>query len=454
MDLQNLDPAIIYIICETFCLHCHDEYDHRQWDPAVALEDHDAKARRYDLISLSTVCKSWGYIAQKTLHHHFGFYEFRPEAMIPFCRTLYEKPELAKLVKQARLTHIFSTNIIIKGGWLFKCLNKLSNILDFHGRTFDPKTLKWEQFIGAALLLRLPNLEFLMAEASHLHELLNKFRKPFSLHRSKFPQFLKSIEVGNRHKNAPTIRNPLDLSRDTIGGFMSELPYLQFMGLRNPSFSTLQDPLRLRNMRHVRLLGVDLGWEGLKVFISATGPLESFQYQGSQDGPDPCSVQDVCQALAIRKNTLKWLKVLAPFLPHEFTAGRRLNNVTYMRMMLDNIFYPTHEEPIADDQLILSFVPPSLETIHLDVADYTLGGMLGTIISYIQSSYRRDPRHQILKSVEIHVMMHSDREKMEHSRKSIHDSAWRLIKRKCGRFLENGNINLQTTWYGPRREAR
>ncbi|KAF5720896.1 hypothetical protein FMUND_3941 [Fusarium mundagurra] len=455
MDLQNLDAAVIYIICENFCLHCHEGHGDGEDFPSVsAARDADAKTLRYTLVSLSTVCRSWGYIAQKTLHHHFGFYELSPEAMIPFCRTLYEKPELAKLVKQARLTHIFSTNIVIKEDWLFKCLDKISNILGFHGRTFGPKTFKWEQFIGAALLLRLPNREFLMAEASDLHELLNKFRKPLSLLGSKFPQLLKSVEVGNRHPKAPTIRNPLDLSRNTIGGFMSQLPNLQCMELRNPSFSTLQDPLRLGNMRHVCLLGVDLGWEGLKVFISATGPLESFQYQGSQHGPDPCSIQDVCHALAIRKNTLKWLRVLAPFQPHEFTAGRRLTNVTYMRMMLESIFYPMHEESIADDQLIQSFVPPSLETIQLDVGDHTLGRMLDAIISYIQSSYRKDPKDQILKSVEIHVMMYSDRETMEHSPKSIHNSAWRLIKRKCRRFLENGNINLQATWYGTRREAR
>ena len=91
MDLQSLDAAYIYIICENFCLHCHEGHgDHQAFPSVSAAQDANAKALRYTLVSLSTVCKSWGYIAQKTLHHHFDFSEVMPQVEVLFCRTISE----------------------------------------------------------------------------------------------------------------------------------------------------------------------------------------------------------------------------------------------------------------------------------------------------------------------------------------------------------------------------
>ncbi|KAH7267600.1 uncharacterized protein BKA55DRAFT_712247 [Fusarium redolens] len=402
MDLQNLDAALTYIICETFCLHCHDEFEyHREFPNVCSAEDTDAKTLRYALVSLSTVCKSWGYIALKTLHHHFGFSEANPEAEILFCRTLCENPELAKQVKQARLRHISSTDTRVEGDWLLKSLDKFSNILDIQGTDFN--IVKWGQFIGALILLQILNLEFLETIAKDLYQIIDKFKKPLPLHRVHFPQRLKSLDIKNKLANQTGFHNPLDLSEGSIGGLMSALPNLQHVELMNPSRRTLRDPRQLHNIRHIAPRSVVLGREELRVLVSATGPLESFLYQGAScHGAEYSSIQDICEVLALRKNTLKELTTATSFPADNFTAGARLINVHYMRMALEDICFPAPGIAVQDDQILY----------------------IGKFLVY----------------------MYSDRETMEHSPNSIHNSAWELIQKKCGDVLKHGHVVLRPFW--------
>lgn len=446
MDLQNLDAALVYIIRENFCLHCHEgPGDHQDFPSVSAAQDVDAKALRYTLFSLSTACKSWGYIAQKTLHHHFGFSEVTPQAEVLFCRTLSENPELAKQVKQVMLRYIYPDDTRAEEGWLIKSLNKFSDILGLPGA--DPVITGWEQFIGALVLLQTPNLEYLETIAKDLCQILEKFSKPLSMHRNHLPQRLKALDIKNKTAKQTVFHNPLDLSEGSVGGFIAALPKLQSLEAVNPCRRTLRDPLQFRNIRHITLRSTILSREALRLLVSATGPLESFLYIGSYCyGVNLCSIQDLCEVLALRKNTLKWLLAVPIHTAYNFTAGTRLLNVQYMRMTLEDIWLPVLDDDIRDDQLLVRGLPPRLEKVQFDAAENILEDLLDAVITYIQSSYRKDPNDQVLKTVRILVYMDSDRETMEQSPDSIHNSALKLIHEKCGDFLKHGKVVLWAFW--------
>ncbi|KAF5659110.1 hypothetical protein FCIRC_12631 [Fusarium circinatum] len=446
MDIQNLDTAFIYIICENFCLHCHEgRGDHQDFPSVSAAQDADAKTLRYTLVSLSTVCRSWGYIAQKTLHHHFGFSETTPQAEILFCRTLFENPELAKQVKQALLRYIYPDDYRAEGDWLFKSLTKFSDILGPPGAEFSIRG--WERYIGALVLLQIPNLEYLETIANDLCRILDKFMKPLSIHGKHLPQRLRTLDIKNKTVRETGIYNPLNLSEGSIGGFIAALPNLQSLEAMNPSRQTLRDPLQFLNVRRIALRSTILSKEGLRLLISATGPLEYFLYMGAYCfGDNFCSIQDICEILALRKDSLKVLIAVPAHTAYDFTAGRRLLNVQHMRMALENIWLPVLDDDVRDDEILVRGLPPCLETVYFDTADNILEDLLDTVITYIQSSYRKDPKDQVLKIVHILVCMYSDQETMEQSPDSIHNSAPKLIQEKCGDFLKHGKVVLRAVW--------
>ncbi|KAF5234194.1 hypothetical protein FANTH_12230 [Fusarium anthophilum] len=341
MDTQNLDAAFIYIICENFCLHCREgRGDHQDFPSVSAAQDTDAKTLRYTLVSLSTVCRSWGYIAQKTLHHHFGFAEATPQA-----------------------------------------------------------------------------------------------------------ERLKTLDIKNKTVRETGIYNPLNLPEGSIGGFIAALPNLQSLEAVNPSRQTLRDPLQFLNVRRIALRSTILSKEGLRLLISATGPLEYFLYTGAYCfGDNFCSIQDICEILALRKDTLKVLIAVPAHTAYDFTAGRRLLNVQHIRMALEDIWLPVLDDDIRDDQILVRGLPPCLETAYFDTADNILEDLLDAVITYIQSSYRKDPKDQVLKIVHILVCMYSDRKTTEQSPDSIHNSALKLIQEKCGDFLKHGKVDLRAVW--------
>ncbi|KAG5770955.1 hypothetical protein H9Q72_002329 [Fusarium xylarioides] len=446
MNLQNLDAALIYIICENFCLHCLERPgDHEDFPSVSAAQDADAKILRYTLVSLSTVCKSWGYIAQKTLHHHFGFSEVTTQAEFLFCRTLSENPELAKQVKQAFLRYIYLDDICAEEDWPVKSLNQFSGIIGLPGA--EPIITGWERFIGALVLLQTPNLEYLETIAKDLFQILDNFSKPLSIHENRFPQRLKTLDIKNKTARQTGFHNPLDLSQGSIGGFIAALPNLQNLEAVNPCRQTLRDPLQFRNVRHIALRSAILSKEELRILISATGPLESFLYIGAYCfGADFCSIQDICEVLALRNNTLKALIAVPAHTAYDFTAGTELLNVRYMRMALEDIWLPVIDDDIRDDQILVRGLPPCLENVTFDAAENILQDLLDAVITYIQSSYRKDPNDQVLKIVHILVYMDSDRETMEQSPDSIHNSALKLIQEKCGDFLKHGKVVLRGFW--------
>jgi hypothetical protein len=115
-------------------------------------------------------------------------------------------------------------------------------------------------------------------------------------------------------------------------------------------------------------------------------------------------------------------------------------------MALEDIWLPVLDDDTQDDQILVRGLPPCLETVHFGAAENILEDLLDAIITYIQSSYRKDPSDQALKVVFIPVYMDSDRETMEQSPDSIHISAVKLIQEKCGNFLKHGRVVLRGFW--------
>ncbi|KAF5640619.1 hypothetical protein F52700_3770 [Fusarium sp. NRRL 52700] len=378
MNLQNLDAAIVYIICENFCRPCHARRgDHQDLPCVSAAQDADAKTLRYTL--------------------------------------------------------------------LVKSLAKFSDILS--PPEAGSNIIGWERFIGALVLIQTPNLEYLETIAKDLGQILDKFGKPLSIHGNHFPQRLKTLDIKNKTAMQTRFYNPLDLSEGSIGGFISVLPNLQALEAVNPHRRTLRDPLQFHNVRHIALRSTILDKEELRTLISATGPLESFLYMGAYCfGANFCSIQDICEVLALRENTLKWIIAVPVHTAYNFTAGAQLLNVRFMRMALEDIWLPVLDDEIRDDQILVRGLPPNLETVHFDAADNILEDLLDAVITYIQSSYRKDPNDQVLRKVRILVNMYSDRQTMEQSPDSIRNSALKLIQEKCGDFLKHGKVVLRAFW--------
>ncbi|KAG4290346.1 hypothetical protein FPRO06_02232 [Fusarium proliferatum] len=365
MDLQSLDAAYIYIICENFCLHCHEGHgDHQAFPSVSAAQDANAKALRYTLVSLSTVSKQ---------------------------------------VKQVMLRYIYPDDTRAEEGWLIKSLNKFSDTLNLPGE--DLNIIGWEKFIGALTLLQTPNLEYLETMAQDLFQILDKIRKPLSIHRNHLPQRLKILAIKSKTSRQTVFHNSFNMAESSIGGFIAALPNLQSLEAVNPCRLTLRDPLQFRNIRHIALRSTILSKEALRLLVSATGPLESFLYIGSYCyGANFCSIQDHCEVLALRKNTLKWLVAVPVHTAYNFTADTRLLNVQYMRMTLEDIWLPVLDGDIRDNQILVRGLPPRLERVQFDAAENILEDLLDAVITYIESSYRKDPNDQVLRTVHILVL--------------------------------------------------
>ncbi|KAF5580895.1 hypothetical protein FPCIR_10460 [Fusarium pseudocircinatum] len=194
MLIQNLQREIIYLNCESICPHRQNP--HRDWPalgrlapPPAAIE------RRQAIFNLSLVYKRWGYIAQKVLNHHFGYFETHPKAEFVFCRTLSESPELGKHVKMAQIRQISTYDWSLGEEWLAKSLNKFSGILDFPEASSVPDISKWGESIAPLILLHVPTLNELSMQSGHLKKTMRKFRTLFIGRQCVIPRSITTLHV-------------------------------------------------------------------------------------------------------------------------------------------------------------------------------------------------------------------------------------------------------------------
>ncbi|WZH44343.1 uncharacterized protein QYS62_005365 [Fusarium acuminatum] len=221
IDLQNFPPDLIYLVCETLCHHCPhantDQYWASEYQWACQPEE---KPNRQTLLNLSLLRKSWGCVAQKFLYHHFGILETTLIAEILFCRTISQNPDLAKLVKFARLRNIDTAdNASPIEDWIMGPLNKFSEFLDFPGTIFDPEASNWESFVAPLILLQVPNLKHLFVGHKNDYMLFDKFDKPALVRQQALPPYINAVLVGHDNKHPKTVQEipgPVDFSTEHL----------------------------------------------------------------------------------------------------------------------------------------------------------------------------------------------------------------------------------------------
>ncbi|KAF5720895.1 hypothetical protein FMUND_3940 [Fusarium mundagurra] len=450
MLIQNLHREIIFLICESICPHCQKL--HKDWPDAGSTGEipppPPAKERRQAIFNLSLVCKRWGYIAQKVLHHHFGYFETRPKAEFLFCRTLSENPELGKHVKEARIRHLSVCDWSLDEEWLAKALIKFSGVLDFPETSTVPDTSKWGDFIAPLILLQVPTLDQLSVQNGHLNEIMRKFRVLFVGKQYVLPQCIKSLLV----TSSPIVNGTstgvfLDLSDSAMGGLLSANRSIQALKLCNPSPQSIPDRLDLLCVRELNLSDSAFSRRELQLLISATGPLEQFEYYGLYRSElNGVTLQDICELLASKKRSLVSLQLETPCKAQHFTSAKRLINVSCMGFLVDGFWSPTDSDPVLEEHALLHMFPPNLTELWLDIPETTILGILDALVNYIISTCRDKKEDQALGHVVIRVLTSIHRESSEFPM-AVNRSAWEEIKKRCQTFLKHGRLSmLLTCW--------
>jgi hypothetical protein len=388
IDLQNFQPDLIYLVCETLCQHCtHPDVgkywtSDYQWQPEV-------KANRQTLLNLSLLCKSWGTIAQKFLYHHFGTLETTLIAEVLFCRTVSQNPDLAKLVKYARLRHIDTTdNASPIEDWIVEPLNKLSELLNFPGTTFDSEASNWESFVAPLIILQVPNLKYLHVGHKEDYLLLDKFNKPAVVRQQALPVYLNSLMVGYDDELNGTISEipgHLDVSEEGLGGLLAALKHLRYLSICCPNISTVGDPLPLQNVTRLDCQRFALRKDQLQHIVSSTSALEIFDYHACGNSLENFATgEEVCEVLAPHKNTLWSMSISTYYRGGSFMPIRQLENLQYLFLTAEAFWNPINE-PILDEQALVVALPPSLTHIKYILDEKTWEGSIDAVIAYLLS---------------------------------------------------------------------
>jgi hypothetical protein len=391
IDLQNFPPDLIYLVCETLCHHCPhantDQYWASEYQWACQPEE---KPNRQTLLNLSLLCKSWGCVAQKFLYHHFGILETTLIAEILFCRTISQNPDLAKLVKFARLRNIDTAdNASPIEDWIMEPLNKFSEFLDFPGTIFDPEASNWESFVAPLILLQVPNLKHLFVGHKNDYMLFDKFDKPALVRQQALPPYINAVLVGHDNKHPKTVQEipgPVDFSTEHLGGIFPAFKHLKRLAICYPDINTVRDPLQLQHVTHLDCKCIALRKQQLRNLISATAALERFMYSGLRIiGKAFATGQDICELLAPHKDTLRILVILTYYAGDSFISIRRLENLRWLEITVEGFWDPI-DVPSLDEQALVAALPPSLQFVELRVEEHNWKGIIDAIITYLLSA--------------------------------------------------------------------
>lgn len=389
MKFETLPPDLIYMICETLCQHCTppalDWTSHYPW-----VNQPQAKPNRQTLLKLSLLCKSWGYVAQKILHHHFGILETTLIAEVLFCRTVSQNPDLAKMVQSIRLRNIDTTdNASPIEDWITEPLNKFSELLNFPGTTFDSEVSNWESFIAPLILLQVPNLKYLHVGHKGDCLLFDKFDKPAVVRQQALPLYINSLMVGydlELDGTLSTFPGPLDISEDGLGGIFPALKRLGYLDICSPNIDTVRHPLQLQNIKRLYCRRFALRKKQLRSLVSSIAALEVFDYYGSGNPWQYYATgQDICEVLAPHKDTLRFMTLVGYYRQGSFMPLRQLRNLAALKFTAEAFWDPDHE-PILDEQALIAGLPPSLQCIAYEIDEKTWEGTIDSIIAYLLSA--------------------------------------------------------------------
>jgi hypothetical protein len=391
IDLQNFPPDLIYLVCETLCHHCPYANVNTYWASEYQwVGQPEEKPNRQTLLNLSLLCKSWGYVAQKFLYHHFGILETTLIAEVLFCRTVSQNPDLAKLVKFARLRNIDTAdNASPMEDWIMEPLNKFSEYLNFPETIFDPEASNWESFVAPLILLQVPNLKHLFVGHKDDYMLFDKFDKPALVRQQALPLYINAVLVGHDSKFPETPEDnprPVDFSKERLGGMFAAFKHLRYLGICHPDINTVRDPLQLQHVTHLNCKCIALRKKQLRNFISAPTALELFIYSGLQTvGEAFATGQDICELLAPHKDTLRVLTILTYYAGGSFMPMRQLENLQWVTVTAEGFWNPI-DEPSLDEQALVDAFPPSLQVVYLQIEEHNWKGIIDAIITYLLSA--------------------------------------------------------------------
>ncbi|KAJ4268824.1 hypothetical protein NW762_002894 [Fusarium torreyae] len=440
MNLQDLLPELIIQICELLCQHCaedHIKWPRHEWWP----DESEPRILRHALLNLSLLCKSWGAIAQKVLHHNFGFLDQDPVAQVLFCRTISENPELAKQLKHAKLYHIETAfDKALAQSWITDVLKKFSTFL-----TLDTETSRWEEFIAPLILLQVPNLKHLVAEGTGDWMLFEKFNIQAVIREHALPRHIQALNIGKIFSKHDETLYPVGLSNHGFAGILPAFDDLRHIAIWHPGREPIQHPLAFQNIRTLCFGNASLSRRQLHSLVSATGPLEDFVYGGRTYHPDAVSGEEVFEILALRKDTLKAAKVVTHKTTKCFAAASQLTNLEILTLEYDTFWQPSPGNTQLDDQALVGAFPASLEGIQISVFHEHLEGMREALINYILSTCAESREEQKLKSVILFIYG-----KAEDPQTPDADSLDAIVKyhggfskKTCQKFLKNkGRIRL------------
>lgn len=252
MNLQNLPQELIYTICESLCLHC--QIDTRTPASFLHIDSQGERGIRKTQLDLCLLCKSWGYIAQRVLHHSYGFPERSDRGDVRFCRTICEKPELGRFVKRIYLRQISQLDWDLDkddDAWLLKSLDKFSDILNLPPKPFNFSQGAWSSFIIPLILLQISTVEDLQIDTRNLDHLMQQIKKPSESHLHTFPQNVVKVTMseGPHSQEVFPLRGPVDLSDTAGGGLLSNIQGFDILIIGNPTRQTIRSPLQLDSVR-------------------------------------------------------------------------------------------------------------------------------------------------------------------------------------------------------------
>ncbi|KAF4976753.1 hypothetical protein FZEAL_6632 [Fusarium zealandicum] len=460
MNLQDLQPELILQICENLCQHCLEKHSNL---PRYEIWDRNPEASpcRQALVSLSLVSKRVGAIAQTVLYHHFGFLEQSPLAPFYFCRTISENPNLARKIRLLYTTHVPEMPDIEEArNWLPGVLDKFKKQLDFPPlpqgveNIFDNTYPSSRYLIPALILFQVPRLEHIYVAGRGNWAMFNMIDRKAMLIGDFLPKGVKSLGVGalGLHDTGTEWKKSLDISEKGAGRFLAAFNRLSALCLHSPTGSITIARPSLDNVRTLRLSESALTIEQLRDLIQTTKCLEEFAYQqaiyNSSDTQAAISSQAILEVLADRKETLRRVILYVGWRNDPVVSAKCLTGLEELKVNGDALrnmlqLLQNHED-LKHDALIDVF-PPSIHTLHLDIACRSFRYMQEAIASYIESTYRSSPVEQKLKRVVIH---YRHLETLRHNgptqrvTEELIEVFRAFFQNRCQRWLRNGTLEI------------
>ncbi|KAJ4268825.1 hypothetical protein NW762_002895 [Fusarium torreyae] len=461
MGFQDLQPELLYQICEYFCQHCTETYsiapEHENWQAHA----HNI-IRRRALLDLSLVCRSWSPVAQNVLHHHFGFYETACDCQVQFCRTISQRPELGNQLKVARLHHEKAFLYPANGGsWIARALDKYPNFLAYKMNASDMNVSDWQVYIAPLILLQAPNLEHAVVHGTLDWMLFNTFNKPAVIQANALPRNLRMLSLGNEGQviHGDGLR-PVDLSETGMGGLFPALNNLEVLTVSNPDSFSIYAELSLQGLRILRLANICITKEQLQILVDIPTCLEEFAFHDMGDASftadGAVTSGEVFEVLASKKDTLKRVVVKMDSGQQTHTSSKQLVNLEKLRVnwrAFCDVFGLAFHQQHLDDQAFINAFPSSLHTLRLEASTESIYRIRKAVIAYINSTYRKSREEQKLREVIIH---YKDLQSLVPPMDGINSTEEmmafneRLIRGRCPEWFENGNLIITKKpilWY-------